>query len=156
VGQVSLCHHFGRKMVERGRGGIILVGSLAGGAGATPLVAYCASKSFTQALAEGLWSELKPRGVDVVYLVVGAVDTPNRLRQLDPSRANSGLPPEDDPNQMPFQPEEIAQVALDHLTDGPVCVPDRLAKIFDRLNATSRAEASEFMRAMFAGFKDPD
>src|SRR5580698_11368417 len=59
VGQVSLTHHFGKKMSSRGRGGIILIGSLAGYAGATPLVAYCASKAFTEVLAEGLWSELR-------------------------------------------------------------------------------------------------
>jgi short-subunit dehydrogenase len=153
VGQVSLTHHFGTKMVARGRGGIVLVGSLAGNAGATPLVAYCASKAFAQALAEGLWSELGPKGVDVVYIVVGAVDTPNRRRQLDPAAA--ARPDNfDDPNQVVFPPEEIAQAALDNLANGPVHVPGKLQGFYDQLVRLPRPEASKLMKRMLSGFRD--
>ena len=90
IGQVTLSYHFGKKMSSRGRGGIILIGSLASSAGATPLVAYCASKAFTQNFAEGLWSELQPRGVDVLYVLLGATATPNRQRQsVDRGREGS-------------------------------------------------------------------
>ena len=62
VGPTALCHHFGGAMRQRGRGGIILVGSLGGCAGAANIAAYTASKSFEQILGEGLWYELKPFG----------------------------------------------------------------------------------------------
>jgi short-subunit dehydrogenase len=157
VGQVSLTHHFGLKMRERGRGGIVLVGSLAGAAGGSPLAAYCASKSFAQKLAEGLWSELKPRGVDVLYIVVGAVDTPNRQRQGASAKVSADrLPAEDDPNQMVFPPEEIAQEALDHLAEGPVHVPPRLERFYHDLSTMPRAQASELMRRMLGGYKEEE
>jgi short-subunit dehydrogenase len=152
VGQVSLSHHFGTKMIQRRRGGIILVGSLAGSAGATPLAAYCASKSFTQGLAEGLWSELKPHGVDVVYVVLGAVDTPNRARQAEPAGSRPKDP--NDPNQIVFPPDEVAQGALDNLKNGPVHVPDKLAGFYGQLTTLPRAEASNLMKRMLSGFKD--
>src|SRR5579862_3765544 len=59
IGQTTVAHHFGSKMVARGRGGIIFMGSLAGNAGGMFVVGYSASKAFTQVLAEGLWIELK-------------------------------------------------------------------------------------------------
>ena len=80
VGQTSLCHHFGKKMASRGHGGIILVGSLAGGAGSPGVAAYGAAKAYTAVLGEGLWAEMKPYGIDVLHVVVGAVETPAMAR----------------------------------------------------------------------------
>jgi short-subunit dehydrogenase len=154
LGQVQLAHHFGSKMAARGRGGIILVGSLAGSAGATPLAAYCASKSFTQGLAEGLWSELEPRGVHVLYEVLGAVDTPNRARQANTSVAKPRDP--DDPNQIVFPPDEVAQGAIDNLPNGPVHVPEKLHRFYHQLVSLPRDEASNLMKRMLSGFKDTE
>ncbi|HEY2107594.1 MAG TPA: SDR family NAD(P)-dependent oxidoreductase, partial [Candidatus Binataceae bacterium] len=64
LGPTALGHHFGAAMRQRGRGGIILVGSLGGCAGGANVAAYAASKAFEQILGEGLWYELKPFGVD--------------------------------------------------------------------------------------------
>jgi short-subunit dehydrogenase len=155
VGQVTLTHHFGGEMLKRGRGGMVLVGSLAGSAGAAPLAAYCASKAFAQGLAEGLWSELKPRGVNVLYVMVGAVDTPNRRRQLDPALAAR---PKDwnDPNDVVFPPEEIARAALDNLENGPVHVPGKLQGFYDQLISLPRADASNLMERMLGGFKQTE
>ena len=71
IGQVSLAHHFGQGMVARGRGGIVFIGLAAGAIGSGGIVTYCASKAFTQVLAEGLWAELKPRGVGVLCMPLG-------------------------------------------------------------------------------------
>ena len=57
---LALAHHFGRQMVARGRGGILLMSSLAGGQGTPIVAAYAASKAFEIVLAEGLWDELAP------------------------------------------------------------------------------------------------
>ena len=151
VGQVTLTHHFGKKMAERGRGGIVLIGSLAGYAGATPLVAYCASKAFTEVLAEGLWSELRPHGVDVLYMPLGAVATPNRERQRERSgKGRSEL--EDDPNKQVMQPDDVAAQSLDALPDGPLLVAKLVAPYHQQLTTLPRREASELMRKMLGGF----
>ena len=63
-------------MIERGRGGIVLMSSLAGSQGSPNIATYAATKSFNTILAEGLWKELKPRGVDVLACVAGAILTP--------------------------------------------------------------------------------
>lgn len=159
IGQVQLCYHFGKKMMKRKRGGIILVGSLASSAAASPLVTYCASKAFCQSFAEGLWSELKPHGVDVLYDVLGGVNTPNlRIRRAevagttqqlggkDPLQAKHGL---EGPINMMFEPEEVAQGALDNIANGPVHVPERLRPHFETLNSLPRGEASELQATFF-------
>jgi uncharacterized protein len=151
VGQITLTHHFGKKMAERKRGGIILIGSLAGYAGATPLVAYCASKAFTEVLAEGLWSELRPHGVDVLYMPLGAVATPNRARQIN--RADKGHSElEDDPNKHVMQPDDIAAESLASIKNGPLLVAKIVAPFHHQLSTLPRPEASELMRKMLGGF----
>lgn len=63
-------------MVERGRGGLVLMSSVAGLQGAPGLATYAATKAFLTTLGEGLWAELSPHGVDVLACVAGAVATP--------------------------------------------------------------------------------
>src|SRR5262249_54170775 len=75
-GPLILSDELGRPMVQRGRGGIILMSSLAGTQG-TPLVAtYAATKAFNLVLGESLWDELRGRGVDVLACRAGATRTP--------------------------------------------------------------------------------
>jgi short-subunit dehydrogenase len=140
-------------MLARGRGGIILIGSLAGNAGGRPLAAYCGSKAFTQRFAEGIWSEMKPKGVDVLYVVVGAVATPNRARQ-GIANQKGPLDAKDDPNQIVATPEQTAQEALDNIANGPVFCPPQLVGFFDRLSTLPRAEAATLMTGMLTGFRD--
>ncbi len=73
---VSLVHGLLPGMTARGRGGVILMTSLAGEQGSPYIATYAASKAFTRVLAEGLWYELKDKGVDVVACCAGAVRTP--------------------------------------------------------------------------------
>lgn len=64
---------FGRRFAARGRGGVVLMGSLVGFQG-TPLAAhYAATKAYVQALAEALHVELAPAGVDVLASAPGPV-----------------------------------------------------------------------------------
>ena len=63
---LGACYHFGSRMTQRGRGGIVLVTSGAAWAGSDYLVAYGASKAFDLVLGEALWAELGPQGVDVL------------------------------------------------------------------------------------------
>src|SRR4051812_24273099 len=75
---LALAHGYLRAMAARRRGGFVLMSSLAGMQGSPGLTAYAATKAFGAVLAEGLWDELRGRGVDVVTAVAGAVATPGR------------------------------------------------------------------------------
>jgi hypothetical protein len=143
VVQTSLAHHFGKKMAARKRGGIILIGSLAGNAGAATTVLYGAAKAFAQVFAEGLWSELKPLGVDVLYAVLGATRTPARERV--------GL--KDDPAQFVAEPDDVARECLDNIANGPVLVPAHLAEAFQMFSSMPRRQAAEMMTQLLLSFQ---
>ncbi len=71
-----LAHSFGRRLAARGRGGIVLLSSMAGLQGSACIAHYAATKAYGRVLAEGLWAELAPRGVDVLACCPGRVHTP--------------------------------------------------------------------------------
>lgn len=73
---VVLTHELGTQMAARGRGGIIVMSSLAAEAGSAHVALYSATKAFDLVLAEGLWYELRDRGVDVVAIRPGSTRTP--------------------------------------------------------------------------------
>lgn len=99
------------KMVARGRGGIVLMSSLAGLQGAPRIAAYAASKAFNIVLAESLWSELRPHGVDVVVACAGAIRTPGYARTVS----------KDVPGTL--EAAVVAEAALNALGHGPVVAP---------------------------------
>jgi len=71
-----LCWELGRRMTARQRGGIILLSSMAGFQGTGFVAHYAASKAYVRVLAEGLWNELRGRGIDVLACCPGLVRTP--------------------------------------------------------------------------------
>jgi short-subunit dehydrogenase len=109
---MRLAHHFGQAMKRRQRGGMILVGSGACYGGLSGISAYCASKAFVLAFAEGLWAELRHFNVDVLNLVLGRTDTPAHRKILE----ESGQPI---PTDMAM-PDEVAEVGLRQLPHGPI------------------------------------
>ena len=111
-GPVLLSHHFGKRMRERGRGGIMLLSSMAAMSGGSYIAVYNATKSFDMVLAEGLWHELKPAGVDAMCLVVGATLTPSMLASRDSFRGYPGI----------MQPGDVADEGLAFLGRGPLWV----------------------------------
>ena len=74
--QLALVHHFGAPMKARRRGGILLVGSLAGFMGQAPDQHLRGVKAFCRVFAEGLWLEMRDHGVDVVEFVLGRDPNP--------------------------------------------------------------------------------
>jgi short-subunit dehydrogenase len=113
------CHHFGKAMRERGRGGILLVGSGACYGSGPHMATYSGSKAFALCFAEGLWAELEPHGVDVLFYALNRTDTP-ALRTL---LAEKGMPVPQDL----ADPVEVARTGLERLPFGPVAnwgVPD--------------------------------
>lgn len=147
MGPTILCHHFGAEMRKRGRGGIILVGSLGGCAGGANLVAYSASKAYEQMLGEGLWYELKPFGVDVLSYVIGNTRTP-AIERHGTRLEESGY--------FIMEPEDVAQEGLDHIKDGPTWFPGDTNRDFAKaLCTTDRRAATELMSTATSSVK-PD
>lgn len=77
---LKLVHHVGGKMIERGRGAIVLMSSMAGFQGSGYLAVYAATKAFNRILAEGLWYEWKEQGVDIMACCAGATATPGYIK----------------------------------------------------------------------------
>ena len=105
-------------MIARGRGGIVLMSSLAGLQGSPNIVAYAATKAFNTILAEGLWKELKPRGVDVLACNAGAILTPG-YQQAENAKPAPGT----------LHAKEVAEQTLNALGKGPVVVPGAVNKV---------------------------
>jgi hypothetical protein len=117
-GPVLLAHALSGPMAQRGRGGIVLMSSLTAFQG-TPFVAsYGATKAFNLVLAEGLWSELNERGVDVLACCAGATLTPGYERATPP-----GAEPRFAPK--PQDPAEVAREALAALGRRPLVITGR-------------------------------
>ncbi len=82
-----------RPMVERRRGGIILMSSMSASLGSPLIANYAATKAYNQILAESLWDEWREQGVDVLACCAASVDTPN-YRASAPARSFApALPP---------------------------------------------------------------
>ena len=73
---VDLTHHFGQRLVQRGRGGLLLVASAVGLQGVPFVAEYAAAKAYVLSLGEGLHVELQKSGVHVTVLSPGSTDTP--------------------------------------------------------------------------------
>jgi len=121
-GPLELAHRFGRRMASRGRGGVVLMSSLTAFQGSPFVTTYGATKSFLLSLAEGLWYELSPHGVDVLCVLAGATRTPSYLRQ----RAQGGAPGE-------LEPQQVAREALAKLGRDPSMIPGRFNRFASQL-----------------------
>lgn len=128
---VELAHHFGAAMRARRRGGIIITGSIACHAGTPRTLVYSASKAFQFAFAEGLWHELRPHGVDVLGLILGAVRTPNIERTGLDSQSYAGA----------AEPADIVEEAFAQLGAAPVHHACGTGDFAQALRSLPRAEA---------------
>jgi uncharacterized protein len=111
IGPMALAHHFGSGMRSRGRGGIVIVASLACLAGSATLAVYSAVKAFQHTFAEGLWAELRPHGVDVCCTPLGMTYTPALQRMgvdYDP--------------QTQMRSEDVAGEIIENIGNGPTFV----------------------------------
>jgi short-subunit dehydrogenase len=146
---MQLCHHFGRAMRGRGRGGILLVNSGACYGGGSNLAVYSATKAFELNFGESLWAELRPHGVDVLNLVLGMTDTPAFRAMLE--EQGLSLPPG------VAAPGDVAAAGLDRLPHGPVhnWDLDDADQGYMPMSAASRRErilaVDEMSKAVFSG-----
>ena len=116
----QLSHAFGGAMLARGRGGVILMSSMASLQGSAVVAHYAATKAYLRVLAEGLWYEWRPAGVDVLACCPGLVRTPTYDRASP--RPGRLVPP-------PMKPEAVAAAALAALGRRPVVVPGRRNRV---------------------------
>jgi short-subunit dehydrogenase len=101
------------QLISRGRGGIILTGSMEGYMGFPLSAAYSASKGFVHFLGEALWQELKPHNIDVLTLAPGSTDTEALSKQGFDSSEMSGV----------MSPEQVAREALQNLGRKRIYMP---------------------------------
>jgi hypothetical protein len=145
---IVLCHALGERLAARGRGGLLLVTSLAGRQGTALVATYGASKGFQLVLGEALWDELRESGVDVVAACAGATDTPG----YQASRPRPGTFA-----SRAMAPEPVVREALAALGRGPSMVAGRAnrATAFLLGRLLPRAAAVRLMgrgtRALYGG-----
>jgi short-subunit dehydrogenase len=119
-GLVLLTTHIAERLVARGRGAVVLMSSMSGWQGTAMMGTYAASKAFITVLGESLWSELRPRGVNVHVCVAGATLTPNFEAQT---------PVEKQRRAFPMEPAAVVEEALAHLGKGPTLIVGRVNRI---------------------------
>ena len=146
-GVLALTSLVAPRLAARGRGGILLMSSLAGFQGAAMVGTYAATKAFDTVLGESLYDELRPHGVDVLVCAAGATSTPGFESQTPASKRASA---------MPMRPEAVAEAALAHLGDGPLFIPgavNRFAALLFHLVGRRRASVlmSQSTRALYRG-----
>jgi hypothetical protein len=73
---VEMTHAFLPAMVERGRGGIINIASMAAFQPMPFMSVYAATKAFVLSFGQGLRQEVRGKGVTVMSVCPGPVDTP--------------------------------------------------------------------------------
>ncbi|MEE3752929.1 SDR family NAD(P)-dependent oxidoreductase [Mycobacterium intracellulare] len=127
---LQLVQHFGRPMRSRGRGGILVVGSMAATHGSMRQSVYTGVKAFSRLFAESLWLELREHGVDVLELVLGVTRTP--------AMARVGLK-FDVPGLSVSEPVDVAREGLENLANGPVFIAGGNAAAVQRGSGPDRA-----------------
>jgi len=96
---------------------LVFMSSLAGEQGSPRIATYAATKAFNTVLAEGLWSELRDKGIDVLVCTAGAIRTPGYQDSLNG----------DAPGIM--DAAKLAAHTLDRLGDGPRVAPGWINKL---------------------------
>ena len=99
------------KLMDKGEGAIINIGSVSGKTGQANTAAYSASKFGLIGFTEALYEEVREYGIKVAVILPGFVDTPMipQMKRLDRSRM--------------IRPEDIAQAVLFVLTSPLTCCP---------------------------------
>ncbi|MCL2759961.1 MAG: SDR family NAD(P)-dependent oxidoreductase [Treponema sp.] len=117
-------------MILNKRGGIILMSSLAGAQGSPKLAAYAATKAFNAVLAEGLWKELKPHGINVIGCCAGAILTPGyqaAVASAERTAESEGSTKKAAPGAL--QASDVAEITIKALGKRPVVIPGVVNKI---------------------------
>ena len=110
TGTLDLIHRIGRQMRARGRGRILVTGSIAGFTPGSFQAAYNGSKAFIDSFAAALRNELEDTAVSVTCLMPGATET-RFFARADMQDTKVGQAEKDDP-------KEVARAGYRALMDG--------------------------------------
>jgi uncharacterized protein len=132
---LEIAHHFGRKLAERRRGGLILVGAMGAEIGVPFMANDGGGKAYVHSLGEALHYEFKPLGAYVTVLAAAFTNTAV-LEKF-------GI----DPKTLPMKPMSVAQCASEGLSallnNRPRIVPGRLNRFLNALVPASLARQME-------------
>jgi len=103
VAHMTIAHHFGKRLVERGGGGLLLISSTGGLQGIPYVANNAAMEAYVLSLGEALHIELKSSNVTVTTLLPGPTDTP--------AMQSMGLTPDDLPMK-PMSPQQCVAEGL--------------------------------------------
>jgi short-subunit dehydrogenase len=135
MSHLDIAHHFGRKLAERRRGGLILVGAMGAENGIPRITNDAAAKSYVHSLGEALHYEFKPLGVYVTVLAAAFTNT-EVLEKF-------GF----DPKTMPMKPLSVEQCVSEGLNalreSRSRIIPGRLNRIMNALVPASVARKME-------------
>jgi len=106
-----LAQSFVPRMIEKGEGAVINIGSVSGKAGEANGAAYSASKFGLVGFTQSLYEEVREHGIKVAVILPGFVDTP----LIPPNRKL-------DRGKM-IQPADVAQTVGYILASAPTCCP---------------------------------
>jgi short-subunit dehydrogenase len=118
-GPLIVADELGRRMAARGRGGIVLMASLAASQGSPMVATYAATKAFNLVLGESLWDELRKEGIDVLACRAGATRTP----AYEASKPQGKVPI--------MEPGPVVTQALEALGHRPSIVPGFVNRMSD-------------------------
>jgi short-subunit dehydrogenase len=144
VALVRLTHAAAAEMVERGRGGILNVSSLAGFQPGPSNATYSATKAFITSFTEAVHEELRGTGVSVTVLCPGFTRTG--------FQATANAPAEAVPGFMWQEADAVARVGLDALAKNrAIAIPGGLNKVLGNFSslaphAISRRLAAEVLK----------
>jgi len=131
IAHLDLAHAFSRRLVARGRGGIVLVSALGASAGIPNMGHEAGSKAYVDALGTAMHHELAGSGIRVLVMRPGNVDT----AVID----SFGLDREDLPLR-PITPAAAVAETLAALRKGRAAhLPDRRMRLLNRLMPTPLA-----------------
>jgi uncharacterized protein len=135
MAHLDIAHYFGRKLAERRRGGLILVGAMGAENGIPCIANDGGAKAYVHSLGEALHYEFKPLGVCVTVLATGFANT-EVLEKF-------GF----DPKTMPMKPMSVEQCVSEGLNgllkNRSRIVPGRLNRIMNALVPASLARKME-------------
>jgi hypothetical protein len=140
MAHLDIAHHFGRKLAERRRGGLVLVGAMGADIGVPFMANDGGAKAYVHSLGEALHYEFKSRGVYVTVVPPAPTNTP--------VLAKFGF----DPRTMPMKPMSVEQCVSEGLSavreNRSMIVPGRLNRI---VNALVPASVKRTMTAKLFG-----
>ncbi|WP_299496688.1 SDR family NAD(P)-dependent oxidoreductase [uncultured Shewanella sp.] len=120
ISTFELLHHFSAAMINRGKGGILLLASTAAHMPNPYFSNYAGSKAYIMNLGKSVYAEFKRKGVDVSILSPGLTDTPMTL--------NNGINWSKTP-MLAMKPEKVAAMGIAGLGNKMVIVPGLLNRV---------------------------